>query len=198
MQITKGAAHLAKADPQLAQIIEDIGTIEMPPPAGNFESLVDSIVSQQLSTKAAATIFKRVTLALENEITPQRVLQTDAQTLRNAGLSGQKTKYLGALSEAFLENPKDYENLHLQTDAEVIELLTAIKGIGVWTAQMFLIFTLLREDVFPVGDLGVRRGMERLLFSGEKQPHDVLTQRAEIWAPYRSVASLYLWRSLAK
>ena len=179
----------------MAAIIEKIGTIEMPLPKGNFESLVDSIVSQQLSTKAAATIFKRLSLALENDITPQRVLRTDDQTLRNAGLSGQKTNYLAALSEAFIEKPKDYENLHRQTDAEVIELLTAIKGIGVWTAQMFLIFTLLREDVFPVGDLGVRRGMERLYFEGEKQSYDVLTQRAEIWAPYRSVASLYLWQS---
>lgn len=194
MNLAKAIPHLAKADPEFVKIIDRVDPIQLPPPRENFESLVDSIVSQQLSVKAAATIFQRVCLVLDNEITATKVLATSAEQLRSAGLSGQKTSYLIALAEAFLEKPDSYKNLHDLTDTEVIEELTAIKGIGVWTAQMFLMFTLLREDVFPIGDLGIRRGMEKFLFDGENQPHETLIKRAEIWAPYRSVASLVLWQ----
>jgi DNA-3-methyladenine glycosylase II len=132
---------------------------------------------------------------LDNDFCPDRVLTTSKESLRDAGLSGQKTKYLYALAEAFLSEPEAYENLHKLEDDEVIKRLTDIKGIGVWTAQMFLMFTLLREDVFPIGDLGIRRGMEIFLFDGEKQEHSTLVKRAEIWKPYRSVASLALWKA---
>jgi DNA-3-methyladenine glycosylase II len=132
---------------------------------------------------------------LDNDFCPDRVLTTSKESLRDAGLSGQKTKYLYALAEAFQSNPDAYKNLHKLENDEVIKKLTAIKGIGVWTAQMFLMFTLLREDVFPIGDLGIRRGMEIFLFDGEKQDHSTLIERAEIWKPYRSVASLALWKA---
>ncbi|MFT6997973.1 MAG: DNA-3-methyladenine glycosylase II [Cryomorphaceae bacterium] len=194
MNFSKAIPNLAKADPELAKVLDKVGLINLPPPRENFESLVNSIVSQQLSVKAAATIFQRVCLVLENEITPPKVLATSTEQLRSAGLSGQKTSYLFALAEAFIKNSKEYQNLHDLSDEEVIRALTSIKGIGVWTAQMFLMFTLLREDVFPVGDLGIRRGVEKLFYEGEKQGHSVLIERAEIWAPYRSVASLYLWK----
>ena len=194
MNFTKAIPHLSQADPELATVIDQVGHINLPLPRENFESLVDSIVSQQLSVKAAATIFKRVCLVLENEITPVNVLATSTEQLRSAGLSGQKTKYLYALAEAFSKKSEVYNQLHVLPDEEVIKILTEIKGIGVWTAQMFLMFTLLREDIFPIGDLGIRRGMEKLLFEGEKQPHETLIERAEIWGPYRSVASLYLWK----
>ncbi|HKL40133.1 MAG TPA: DNA-3-methyladenine glycosylase [Cryomorphaceae bacterium] len=195
MNFLKATPALIESDPQLKTIISRAGAIRLPPPRENFESLVDSIVSQQLSVKAAATIFQRVCLVLENEITPAKVRSTSAEQLRRAGLSGQKTNYLYALAEAFSHKPGVYNRLHSLTDEEVIKTLTEIKGIGVWTAQMFLMFTLLREDVFPIGDLGIRRGMERFLYNGEKQNQETLIQRAEIWAPYRSVASLYLWKA---
>lgn len=195
MNIPNALKHLRNADPELLPIMKKAGKLQLPPPRENFESLVDSIVSQQLSVKAAATIFQRICLVLENEITPSRVRSTSAEHLRSAGLSGQKSTYLYALAEAFSHKPEVFSQLHELPDEEVIKTLTEIKGIGVWTAQMFLMFTLLREDVFPIGDLGIRRGMEILLFGGEKQSHERLIQRAEIWAPYRSVASLYLWKA---
>lgn len=193
MDFRNAIEHFSQVDPLLYSEAERVGTIDLPKTRGDFESLVNSIVSQQLSVKAAATIYQRVCLVLENEITPTKVLETSVEQLRSAGLSGQKTTYLYALAEAFNAAPLKFENLHHLADKEIIEALTTIKGIGVWTAQMFLMFTLLREDVFPVGDLGIRRGMERLFYGGEKQSHAILAQRAEIWSPYRSVACFYLW-----
>jgi len=195
MNLSNGIKHLRKEDPAFLPVLEKAGTLELPLPRENFESLVDSIVSQQLSVKAAATIFQRVCLVLENEITPAKVRSTSAEQLRSAGLSGQKTKYLYALAEAFSQKSEVYNQLHELSDEEVIKTLTEIKGIGVWTAQMFLMFTLLREDVFPIGDLGIRRGMEIFLYDGEKQEQVTLIERAKIWEPYRSVASLALWKA---
>ncbi|MCZ4407204.1 DNA-3-methyladenine glycosylase 2 family protein [Cryomorphaceae bacterium 1068] len=195
MNFEKAISHLKDVDSEFATILNKTGPINLPPPRANFESLIDSIVSQQLSVKAASTIFQRVSLILENDMTPPKVLSIPSEELRSAGLSGQKTTYLYALAEAFSRKPEVYNQLHELPDEEVINTLTEIKGIGVWTAQMFLMFTLLREDVFPIGDLGIRRGMENLIFEGEKQSHEKLIQRAEIWSPYRSIASLYLWKA---
>lgn len=195
MNFSEAIPYLTDSDPQLKTILTRAGTVKLPPPKENFESLVDSIVSQQLSVKAAATIFKRVCLVLENDVSPEKVLSTSSKELRNAGLSGQKTTYLYALAEAFSGRPEIFNQLHHLSDEEVIQTLTEIKGIGVWTAQMFLMFTLLREDVFPIGDLGIRRGMERFLYKGESQNHETLIQRAKVWTPYRSVACLYLWKA---
>lgn len=195
MNIDSGIKYLRKVDPDFSTVLDRAGEMNLPPAEEPFEALVNSIISQQLSTKAAATISQRVMLTLENDIKPRRVLETSADRLRAAGLSGQKTKYLKALAEAFQSNPQSYDRLHELDDDEVIKRLTKIKGIGVWTAHMFLMFTLLREDVFPIGDLGIRRGMETFLFEGEKQEHSVLIKRAELWKPYRSVASLALWKA---
>lgn len=198
MNIKLATEHLSRVDPHMKLLIEGIGPISMRPPKSDFETLVDSIISQQLSTKAAATIFERVLRTLDFTVLPQQILNTSTEDLRAAGLSGQKTKYLYALSEAFMEDPGLNTKLHTLTEEEVIKTLTAIKGIGLWTTQMFMMFTLLREDIFPVGDLGIRRGMERLFYNGEKQAHEVLEKRAEIWSPFRSVASLYIWKSVIK
>jgi DNA-3-methyladenine glycosylase II len=184
-------------------LISRTGPITIPPPKGDFETLVDAIVSQQLSIKAAATIFGRVVHLLENEVTPGTILSTPPEALRAAGLSGQKTSYMYARAEAFAKNPERYSHLHEMNDTEVIKSLTAIKGIGVWTAQMFLIFTLLREDVFPIDDLGIRRGMlnhitPHLAGSSfpERELKKMMEAHAEKWQPYRSVASLYLWKGV--
>lgn len=196
MNIEKSSKLLSRKDPELGKIISKVGVIRLNPPQTHFESLVDSIVSQQLSTKAAATIHKRFSQALENDITPHKILGTAPDVLRGAGLSGQKTKYMAALAEAFIENAESYNRIHELPDDEVIKLLTEIKGIGVWTAQMFMMFSLLREDIFPIGDLGIRRSMEKHFYEGEKQADQTLIERAEIWAPHRTVACLYLWRGL--
>ena len=196
MNIEKSSLFLSKKDPQLRKIISHVGIIELTPPQTHFESLVNSVVSQQLSTKAAATIHKRFSQALENEITPKKILNTSPDILRGAGLSGQKTKYMAALAEAFIQNADSYDRIHEMSNEEVIKLLTEIKGIGIWTAQMFMMFSLLREDIFPIGDLGIRRSMEKHFYGSEKQEHEILIERAEIWAPYRTVASFYLWRGL--
>jgi DNA-3-methyladenine glycosylase II len=195
MNLTEAVAHIEQVDPEFIPVLEKAGELRLPKPEQPFEALVNSIVSQQLSTKAAATIAQRVRLALENDIRPEKVLNAPAELLRAAGLSAQKTKYLYALSDAFISNPDAYQNLHELQNQQVIERLTDIKGIGVWTAHMFLMFTLLREDVFPIGDLGIRRGMELFLFDGEKQEHTTLIKRAEVWKPFRSVACLALWKA---
>ena len=196
MNIEKSTRYLAEIDPKMSELIEKIGLIELPVPQSNFESLVDSIVSQQVSVQAAATIRQRIFEAMEFDIRPERMLNTPPEVFRIAGLSRQKTTYIAALAEAFLENPHAYRNLHELPNQEVVKLLTQIKGIGVWTAQMFMMFNLLREDIFPIGDLGVRRAVEKHYFQGEKQEHDKLIEKSEIWAPHRTVASFYLWRSL--
>lgn len=194
MDILAASTHISNTDPAMAKLIAQVGPIGLPEPKGDFESLVDAIVSQQLSIKAAATIHGRLVNMLNRDVRPEVVLSTKAEDLRQVGLSGQKATYLYALAEAFHTQTEAYLNLAGMEDDEVIKTLTAIKGIGVWTAQMFLMFNLLREDVFPIGDLGVRRAMEHHLFEGVTQTHPVLIERAEIWKPYRSVASLYLWK----
>ncbi len=194
MRIDKAINHL-KSDPKLSEVIANHGLIKLPPPVGNFETLASSIVSQQLSTKSAAAIWHRLVGLLDRDIYPENLLLQSTEDLRSIGLSRPKIEYMRALSQAFVEAPDEYENLGVMSDEEVIAHLTRIKGIGVWTVHMFLIFTLLREDIFPVGDLGIRRAIERLYFEGESRPPAELIALAEQWRPYRSVASLYLWKS---
>ena len=196
MNIEKSVKYLANIDPIMGGLIAKVGLIELPVPQSNFESLVDSIVSQQVSVQAAATIRQRIYEAIDFDIRPERMLKTPPEVFRIAGLSRQKTTYMAALAEAFLQDPHAYNNLHELPNEEVVQLLTQIKGIGVWTAQMFMMFNLLREDIFPVSDLGVRRAVEKYYFQGEKQEHEILMKKAEIWRPHRTVASFYLWRSL--
>lgn len=195
MRIAKAVAHL-RSDPIMKRVIETHEPPVLPPPVSNFESLASSIVSQQLSVRSAAAIWSRFDALLDRVITPENTLRQSVEDLRGVGLSRPKIEYLHSLAQAFVDDPADYENLSHMSDGEVIEHLTRIKGIGVWTAHMFLIFTLLREDIFPVGDLGIRRAIETLYFEGEKRPHGELTALAEQWQPYRSVASLYLWNSV--
>ncbi len=196
MKIAKGSLHISQADDQMAPLIISLGKINLPAPKDNFESLVDAIVSQQLSVKAAATIYSRLVALLDMDVRPERVSATPPEDLRSVGLSGQKARYMHALAEAFIADPEAYRNLEKMNDMEVLALLTQIKGIGIWTAQMFLMFNLLREDIFPIGDLGIRKAMQNHLYAGAPQNHETLIARAEIWKPYRTVACLYLWKSL--
>jgi DNA-3-methyladenine glycosylase II len=166
-------------------------------PAEAYGALVRSIVGQQLSTKAAATIYGRLIEQFGGRTpTPAELLAADPEEVRSAGLSRPKVAYLRSLAEHVEAGELELDRLTALPDEEVIAQLTAVKGLGQWTADMFLIFHLRRPDVLPVGDLGVRRAVERAYGLPELPDAARLTEIGEPWRPNRSLASLYLWRSL--
>ncbi|MBI3289722.1 MAG: DNA-3-methyladenine glycosylase 2 family protein [Elusimicrobia bacterium] len=194
-------AHLKKADPVLKRLIETVGPCRLDPrDTETFESLVQSIVYQQLNGKAAATIHGRV-LALFDDgkgLTPERLLETPESALRGAGLSANKLAAMRDLAEKCLSGvvvPRRL--LDGLSDAEIIARLTEVRGVGAWTVQMFLMFKLGRPDVLPAGDFGVRKAFGLLYRkNGRLPPPSAIEKHGKIWAPYRTVASWYLWRSL--
>ncbi len=160
-----------------------------------MQSLMKSIISQQLSVKAADAIYKRFIALFQNEDFPSanEVLEMDDEMIRSAGLSYSKIKYVKSVANAFVSDLIDIEKVRKQSDEEVIAELTQIKGIGRWTAEMILIFTLQRPDVFSIGDLGLRNAITKLYgITDQKEMLDL----SEKWKPYRSTACWYLWRSL--
>jgi DNA-3-methyladenine glycosylase II len=163
---------------------------------GQFAGLVEAIVSQQLSSKAAATIFARVkALAPGGALTdPRALLAVPEAALRGAGLSGSKASYVRDLAERLADGRLDLATLAALGDEEVVEALCSVKGIGRWTAEMFLMFRLGRRDVLPVGDLGIQKGMMRLFALKKLPPPERMRRLARPWEPYRSVACWYLWR----
>ena len=189
--------HLRR-DPKLAAVIERVGPYRLKPRTDgtSFSSLVGAIVSQQLSTKAAATIHGRVIAACEGAVTDARIAALSDEALRAAGLSRQKLDYMRDLAARSLAGQLPWDGLDALDDEAVIETLTAVKGIGRWTVEMLLIFRLGRPDVLPVLDLGIRKAVQRTYRTrGLPTPTRVAAIGAP-WAPYRSVASWYLWRSL--
>ncbi len=195
----KALKHLRAVDPALARVIARVGPFTLVPGTHrtHFAALARSIIYQQLSTKAATTIHGRVVAALgAGGMRAASVLRTPDATLRAAGLSAQKISYLRDLAARTEDGRLPVRTLGRLDDAEVTRVLTEVKGIGVWTAQMYLMFRLGRPDVLPTGDLGIQNGVQKVY--GLKQrpaPADVERIGAK-WAPYRSVASWYLWRSL--
>lgn len=191
--------HLKRADPVLAGIIERVGPNRFAQRAtgSHLDALVRSIVSQQLSTKAASTIHSRVVALIDaEEKLPEHWLALDDPALRAAGLSRQKIAYIRDLARQVQDGSIPVARLHELDDDEVIRALTRVKGIGVWTAQMFLMFRLGRGDILPVLDLGIRNAIKRA-YKLRKDPTDKRMHAiAKPWAPYRSVASWYLWQSL--
>lgn len=180
--------HL-KSDPDLSGLIETHGELSLEKTKDPFERLVRSIISQQLSTESASAIRGRL---FENfEITPSGILEAEEEKLKDIGLSRQKIDYLQSISRHFIEDGLDLEKFESMSDREIIEELTDMHGVGVWTAKMFLMFALAREDVFPVEDLGIRRGMEQLYGDISREE---MVEKAQDWKPYRSIASLYLWK----
>ncbi|HEX6459474.1 MAG TPA: DNA-3-methyladenine glycosylase [Thermoleophilaceae bacterium] len=166
-------------------------------PTDAYGTLVRSIVGQQLSTKAAATIYTRVLELFGGRVpTPRQLIDTEPDALRAAGLSRAKVAYLRDLAERVEDGDLDLDQLAELSDRQVSEQLTAIKGIGQWSADMFMIFHLGRPDVLAVGDLGIRRAVERAYTLPEIPDPETLTRIAEPWRPYRSLACLYLWASL--
>lgn len=199
----EAVTHLRAADPVMRGLIDTIGPEPLQrrraeQPSEHYGALVRSIVGQQLSTKAARAIFTRLTDRFGGRTpTPAEVLADDPDELRAAaGLSRSKVTFLRSLAEHVLDGSLELEQLDDLPEEQVIEELTAVKGLGVWTAHMFLMFHLERPDVLPVGDLGIRRafmnhyGFDELPSPAEMEPV------AEPWRPYRTVACLYLWRSL--
>ena len=172
-------------------------------PAPQFEDrskfllrqLIESVISQQLSVKASDTIFNRFLALFKTKSfpKPQDILNMPDDTLRNAGISYGKISYIKAIAQAFVDKKLDHKKIIKLSDEEVIAELTKIKGIGQWTAEMILIFTLNRPDVFSIGDLGLRNAITKLYEITDKKE---MLKLAETWKPYRSHASWYLWRSL--
>lgn len=192
----KAINHLKKSDPVLRAIIERVGPCRMEFGEPTFHSLAEAIVYQQLNGKAAVTIFKRFTDAAGEPVTPQGVLKLSEQQMRAVGLSKQKSSYLRDLAAKTQSGLLSFEKLADMAEADVIEHLTQVKGIGTWTAHMFLMFTMRRPDVLPTGDYGIQVAMKKY-YRKRKLPKPKDMERiAKVWIPYRSIACWYLWRSL--
>jgi DNA-3-methyladenine glycosylase II len=192
----KAINHLKKSDPVLREIIQRVGPYRMEFSPPEFCSLAESIIYQQLNGKAAATIWQRF-LALAGEpLTPEGILKLSDEQMRGVGLSKQKAAYLKDLAAKTATGVLDFTRLPSLSDDEVIKHLTQVKGIGVWTAHMFLMFTLKRPDVLPTGDYGVQAAIKRHYRKRRLPRPEVMEKIARAWSPYRSVACWYLWRSL--
>lgn len=192
----KALNHLKKADPVLALIIDKVGPFRMKYDEPTFHNLAEAILYQQLNGKAAATIFDRFTKLAGDPLTPEGILKLTDAEMRGVGLSKQKTAYLRDLSEKTRSGHVSFEKIDTLSDAEVIKHLTQVKGVGVWTAHMFLMFTLRRADVLPTGDYGVQSAIKKH-YRKRKLPKPAAMEKiAKCWSPYRSVACWYLWRSL--
>jgi DNA-3-methyladenine glycosylase II len=195
-QLRKAVNHLKAADPILAAILEKVGPCRMEFGPPEFHSLAEAIIYQQLNGKAAVSIFKRFAALAGEPLTAKGILKLSDVQMRSAGLSKQKTSYLRDMADRANRGDLDFSRLHALTDDEVITHLTQVKGVGVWTAHMFLMFTLERPDILPTGDFGVRLAMKKL-YKKRKMPDPKQMEKiAKSWQPYRSVASWYLWRSL--
>ncbi|MGA8439989.1 MAG: DNA-3-methyladenine glycosylase 2 family protein [Candidatus Sulfotelmatobacter sp.] len=218
----KAVTHLKQSDPVMRAIIERIGPCRMPFGRPEFHSLAEAIVYQQLNGKAAVTIFKRFAALAGEPLAPEGILKLSDEQMRSAGLSKQKSAYLKDLAAKTSAGLLDFSRLAQLPDAEVIEHLTQVKGIGVWTAQMFLMFTLKRENVLPTGDFGIRMAMykhyldverakaakkvaaKKKLATAKKAPPrkiklptpEQMERIAKSWEPYRSIACWYLWQSM--
>ena len=194
--------RLRAADDTLRAIIDERGPLDLDTrqrgrPEDAYGALLRSIVGQQLSTKAARSIYNRLVELFGGKTpSPQELLDADPETVRAVGLSNAKVRYVRSLAEHVLSGELELDKLDSLGDEEVEREVTAVKGLGQWTAHMFLIFHLGRPDVLPVGDLGVRRAVERAYGLEELPSAEELERLGERWAPYRSLASLYLWESL--
>jgi DNA-3-methyladenine glycosylase II len=188
--------HLRRSDPILAGIIERVGDYAIQFREPGFETLVRSIVYQQLSGRVASVIFGRLLAATGGKLTPQNVLKLRPSRMRTLGLSTQKTVYIRDLARHTRDGVVRFEELAHAADTDVIEHLTQVKGIGVWTAQMFLMFALRRLDVLPTGDLGIRNAMRKAYGLEELPSPAEMEALGARWRPYCTVASWYLWRSL--
>ena len=198
LSIKKAVKYLMKSDPELIPLLDAFKIQDLQPETNYFKSLTRSIVYQQLSGKVAKTISDRFILLYKDKSypTPVDVINIDHEKLRSVGLSNSKAQYIKNIAHAFLDNPDTYDSLEKMDDQDIIDTLITIKGVGPWTAQMFLMFTLNRPDVFPVTDLGVQKGFKHYYKLSEMPTPGQMLKKSEQWAPYRTVVSLYFWRLL--
>jgi DNA-3-methyladenine glycosylase II len=205
--VSAAAKQLAAVDPTMGALIERIGAIDLETrlrrrseerPADAYGALLRAIVGQQLSTKAARTIYGRVLELFDGRTpSPEQLLEVDETALRGAGLSGRKVEYVRDLAGHVIGGELELDRLEELSDEEVIEEIVAVRGLGVWTAEMFLLFHLERPDVLSGGDLGIRKAVQ-LEYGLEEMPTPTrVLEIGEPWRPHRSLASLYLWESLA-
>jgi len=192
----KALNHLKKCDPVLRAIIESVGPCRMEYGPAEFHSLAEAIVYQQLNGKAAVTIFKRFAALAGEPLTPEGILKLTDEQLRSVGLSKQKSAYLKDLAAKTAAGQLDFARLPELSDDEVIKHLTQVKGIGVWTAHMFLMFSLRRPNVLPTGDYGVQMAVKKHYKKRKLPKPKDMEKIARAWEPYRSVACWYMWRSL--
>lgn len=191
----QASAELAQGDPVMAGLVERFASASLVSRGDPFVTLARSIVGQQISVKAADSVWSRVIAAMP-VMSPASVLATSTDSLRACGLSARKAEYLGDLARHFSSGEIHLERWSSMSDAEIIGELTAVRGIGVWTAEMFLIFNQLRPDVFPLDDIGLQKAVALHYFAGQRPPRGALAGHGERWRPWRSVATWYLWRSL--
>ena len=183
-------SHLRKKDKKLGAVIDRIGVIKRPVNPDVFSSLVDSIVSQQISGKAADTICRKLDALCGMDA--ERLHALSVEEIQSCGMSMRKAGYVKGVAEAVINNTLDIAALADMSDSDIIPTLTTLKGVGVWTAEMLLIFSLMRPNVVSFGDLAIRRGMTRL-YGLKELPKERFERYARRYAPYGSVASLYLW-----
>jgi len=191
--------HLRRADPVLARIIAKVGACDFgrPERGSHFAALTRTIVFQQLSGKAASTILGRLHAIYGNRApTPEQILETEREALRSAGISNQKATYLRDLAERVADGRLPVSRLGRLEDERVIEVLVGVKGIGRWSAQIFLMFRLGRPDVLPDGDLGIQNAIQRAYGLSERPSPERVQKIGAAWSPYRTIASRYLWKSL--
>ena len=192
----KATRHLAKADPRLASVIRQVGPHRISPRRGRYAALCRSIVGQQLSTKAAATIFERFKQACGGWVTPDRVARLTDDELRAVGFSRSKIASVRDLSRAIKERELRLETLGRLDDLAIAQKLLPIRGIGPWSVDMFLIFVLARPNVLPVGDLGIQNALSRMHGLKNRPTPERMFELTDAWQPYRSIGSWYLWRGL--
>ncbi|HSX43590.1 MAG TPA: DNA-3-methyladenine glycosylase [Candidatus Saccharimonadales bacterium] len=195
----EAAEYLAKTDPVLAPVIAAHGLCTIRPNEDYYQELVDAIISQQLSVHAARSIEQRFRALFGGRFpAPDEILSKDVETLRGIGFSRAKASYVLDLAQHIVDGKVRFDHLDRLSNEAVIAELTAVKGIGVWTAHMFLMFCMGRTDVLPVGDLGIRNGIRKLYGFADAPTPDQITElaRAHGWHPYESIASWYIWQSL--
>jgi DNA-3-methyladenine glycosylase II len=190
----KAKRSLARRDPVMAAIMRRHPRIHLVPRGAPFHTLARAIVGQQISVAAAQSVWNRF-VSLVSIVSPEDVLKVKIKDLRSCGLSERKCEYISDLARRFADGHVHVHKWPGMDDEEIIEDLTQVRGIGRWTAEMFLMFNLLRPDVFPLDDLGLRKGIERAYFK-RKPALRTLRRLGETWRPYRSMATWYLWRSL--
>jgi DNA-3-methyladenine glycosylase II len=194
----RALTHLRSSDPVMAAIIDRVGPcqLKLSYREPDFRALVRAIVFQQLNGKAATTIFDRLLEAAGGVITPESISNLSLAEMRRVGLSKQKTSYIRDLADHALERRLDFAAFPSMTDEEVIAALTQVKGIGVWTAHMFLMFALRRDNVLPTGDFGIRSAIQKAYRKRKMPDAKTIEKLAKAWHPHCTVACWYLWRSL--